>query len=297
MRFRVSLLSVLAAASSAGAQNEVVPRQLALSIVHFQNVGTYQYFGQGGGDASLSTDVPASITTVIPTPPRGSVTGSITWPRMSDVFGVAEGSVETVRSWFAEEFKRRGFLVTSDETERARFGGFRDADAGSVGRGSGYCAADNLINADFLPLDQRRVEYRIRVTTAHQNCRSTAPRGRAPGFVDPLDFPILLNPANATQTQASFPQGCAEREFGSGSMGVMLATTMTPAELLKHYDRQMASSGWKQVPIPSSVNSVWSKADANGDESLMVLTASAARMTANCRYVEIRLTRPPARIK
>jgi hypothetical protein len=214
---------------------------------------------------------------------------------MSDTFGVADGGVEGINQWFVEEFRRRGYTFTDETTERARFGGFIDPKTGPVGRG-GYCAGSDLLNIDVLPIDRRSVEYRVRVTQSHQNC-SGRMHGRPPAFADPPEFPVLLNPAGTTQTYAMFNNNCGEREFGGSSTGVLLTTSMSPADLIKHYDRQMAAAGWKQTPVPSTATSTWTKPDAAGEDVVITLTASAGRLTPNCRFVQLATTRPPGRIK
>ena len=283
------------ALAQTGGDQAVVPRQLALSIVHFQHVGSYGFFSPDAGTPTLSTDLPASLASVVPAPPGANVLGAVTWPRMSDVFGLANGSLESVRAWFGDEFKRRGYEAVNDQTQMMRFGGFRDAQSGQLGRG-GYCAERDLLSLDILPLDQRRAEYRIRVTKDHQDCRGSGPRGRAAAFVDASEYPTLFNPPNAVMNQSMFG-GCGEARFGSSGTSAVLTTTMSPADLMKHYEKQMGSTGWKRADVPSTATSTWTRPSPDGGETELILTASASLQAPNCRDVQMTVIRPTPRIK
>src|SRR4029078_13196754 len=104
------------------------------------------------------------------------------------------------------------------------------------------------------------------LTREHQSCRNMGPRGRAPGFISPPELPTLLNPLNSSPHLRSYPfDGCGDRN--GGGTAALLTTTMSPADLIKHYDRRMSTSGWKQAPGPSKASSTWSRSQTDRDQT------------------------------
>ena len=63
---------------------------------------------------------------------------------------------------------------------------------------------------------------------------------------------------------------------------------MTSTEILDHYGRQLADSGWKQVPLTNDIaRSVWQRGDSTGAQLEVTLTVSTHAGTPGCRDVEM----------
>jgi hypothetical protein len=63
---------------------------------------------------------------------------------------------------------------------------------------------------------------------------------------------------------------------------------MTSREILDHYNRQLADSGWTLVPASEGlVRSLWQRTDSTGARLEVVLTVSSHAGTPGCYDVEM----------
>jgi hypothetical protein len=289
MRLRGLFLCCLPVASVIAQSDEMLPRSLVQAVLGFQNVATLgAMYGSGpvGEPIIAATPLPA-VAQRFGLPPNSRILGSVTWLRDIDVFGTAPGSIAGIREWFASDFMKRGYQPVDENTRNMSGGGFRDP---APARFAGYCHGADLLTVDARPSGVDRVEYRVRTSLQNSTCtrgNQGAMYGRVMGGER---LPVLDNPANATRFMAS-GMGCQSRGYGpSTGTSTDLLTSMTPMELIQHYEKQLPATGWTQVKIPSDANSVWAKTDSTGTRQILVLTATAAGDTPNCRHVQMMLS-------
>src|SRR3982750_3891589 len=134
---RVASLLVVGALS-AGAQGDgsPIPRGLAMAILRFQSVSSPSAYGPSAGTPVLSTDVPATMASVVPKLSGMTVLGSVNWGQYADVFGIAQGTVDQVKTAFNADFTRRGYRAVDQYSRMMQYGGFRDD---VPARNTGFC--------------------------------------------------------------------------------------------------------------------------------------------------------------
>jgi hypothetical protein len=278
-------------ASEATAQTRpdtsMVSRELVTAIVRQLTTGGLP----GGfpdiptGTPTVANGIPPSITNLIGLPGGSTVLGSVSWPRYTDVYGVARGTVDDVRAWFAADFLRRRYRPIDQYSQmQMMMGGFRDPGPSPA---TGYCTAAQLLTVSVVPREATSAEFRVRVSNDDSQC--ARPMGRRAGFVDPNNLPTLYNPPTAQQTYSN----CADRQLRASGTSVELSTSISPTDLMNHYGKQMGKAGWKQLPVPSVATTYWTKQDSTGTESLLTLTVTSSLTGPDCRSAQMMISGRP----
>jgi hypothetical protein len=153
------------------------------------------------------------------------------FPRKRDAIGAIE--VQLLKAGFSR----------ADSAKLSSRSGFASSATGKDGRA--FCGADGAVVVSQV--DSTRTTRSITVVVVRDKEMSTACSSKSvPGFVrTPLKLPTLRPPAGVSAT----PEG-----YGAGGDNfearVRVDTTLSADEVLAHYVKELATSGWKAVPAP-----------------------------------------------
>lgn len=227
---------------------------------------------------TLVSSLPPNLASQVSAPPGGRILGAALWQTSADIVGTAPNTVDAVRTWFAQDFAKRGYTPATNEAA-ARFGGFREP---VTGLPIGYCGNNAYYTMNVRARDAAITEFRIRIApnfgpcvSNRTNVASISPSGRG--------APLLVNPAVSERaTRCSFMgPGFASTEAG-------FVTSMEPTAIIAHYGKQLDSLGWKQV-FPAPASSMWTKADSTGRQIITVISVQTILGAPECRSAGMRI--------
>jgi hypothetical protein len=267
----------------AQAQGELVPKALAEALLS----------SRGEGKTSIVVGaLPPSLQPKLALPADAKVMGGTDSQSGASAIILLDGPLNAAAERFHAEVIKRGW--EPEDQGPQRFGGdFIDAPVGqrrpvSGGRPDTYCGRAGTLLVRYEPdgFAQTRV---IVATTGDNRCammrdamlssRSMGPEGR-------MRAPILINPPQARLQD--YGSACSGQfNSTSGGPGALLSSTISPAEILAHYAKQLADSGWKESG--SGVSASWSRADSAGSVREYQITITTTSANPMCRKVEAEL--------
>jgi hypothetical protein len=255
---------------AAQAPNEAIPREVVMSILR-------HYDGPGDPEIVVTNQLPPDLAARVSLPPGARVI-AILPGTLTQVIGSVRGSPDSIRTWFGEEFERRGFVARVSSSDAA----FRPAER--TVWPSGYCSGDQLYTVSAQSRPAGMVEFVLR-RNQYSECTSPSPRiemsigsGSTRGYGAPA-FPLLYHPRSAeVSTQCLFAMaGGSER-----STTAAVSTSLGADQLLTHYGRQLETAGWVREPFAGAVGS-WARKDSTGRDVRVHLSIEPGPGGPDCR--------------
>ena len=204
--------------------------------------------------------------------------------------GPDSAASEQVRS----ELMRRGWT----EPPRPNFGGggFRPAAMASPGVQS--TTRFTLCNADYAVSGDVRRHAGVSLFLVYRLASATTGICHPPQFQaragTPIRLPTLYEPAGTQDARASmacYPQSVGE----SNGTEAFFRTPMSADQILAHFARQLADSGWTRVrDTVTLARGEWTRPDSSGAAQRLTLTITAPQgvSDAQCHQAEMRVALP-----
>jgi len=286
--FRAVLMIGVLGASSLGAQvlvtpasDSVVPREL------FDAVLTMTGGMFGGRSQVVVGELPRSLGQRFFLPAGSRILGGVQGGVISIGAVVVPIPVDSVGAVYGREMQRLGWTKTVQTTGPSSWG-FRQSPARAAETNSlQFCSGSQMLA--MLPVT-RGVTNSTRITffVVGQECGPVS-ESRAAFTENPYrGAPVLVNPASSQSQGISTTCSPSGRSSESSSPRTSLRTSMTSRDILDHYNRQLADSGWTLVPTTEGlVRSFWQRTDSTGARLEVVLTVSTNPSAPGCHDVEM----------
>lgn len=268
------VLSTLATARVVSAQTAEVPSDLAIAYVRSltpNDSGNQPIEFASGPVAARFQDrvhLPSDIRPI----------GSVLHGHTLTVIGTTMLSPDSALAHIAREYGRAGWEGLSRATITAGInpnGGFRPAPPTTL---SDFCHNDIEVTSSANRQVDGSTLVRLNATERSALCsrlpaRPAAPRPPAP--TGPL--PLLRDPAGTSIRPECFVNAGTQRTQ------TQYVTTMSPSDMLDHYDKQMVAQGWTREPDTQSARGVWTRRDSGGAVEVATLDARVTPTSSGCR--------------
>ena len=269
------------ASVAAQTQSELVPRVLAEALIAARG------YGEGKGTIVVGS-LPPTLESKISLPSDAKVLGGMVSQSGATAVILLDGPLNAAPDRFHAELIKRGW-EPEDQGPQRMGGDFIDAPVGqrravSGARPDTYCgrAGTLIVRYDLEGFAQTRASV---TTTGENRCAMMRDAMMSSGAlgIDRRRAPVLVNPSAARlQDYGGF---CSSQfNSSSGGPGAQLSSSMSPAEILDHYAKQLADSGWKDSG--SGVTRSWSRADSAGTVREYQITITTTSANPMCRKVE-----------
>jgi hypothetical protein len=255
---------------------------------------------EGGNVRLLNGRVPEDDANFY-VPPGTRVLGSVVYGSSVRVFATTRSPVDSLHEVYARVLAPAGWQPVSWGGPR---GGFvearrdvpiifcRDGAQLQIQRQRGAGGAHDLV-----------LDYRDGMGPCDQpmgRATATAVRPYGPGapvrgyISEQPSFPTLYSPEEASAAARS---RCFPRAGYRGDMGIstIVAATMTAAELLRHYARQLEAAGWRASAPGGRQAAVgaWTLADSSGTRDVTLEVVESSRTVGGCFDVQMRMSERP----
>jgi hypothetical protein len=278
----LSLLGAASASAQASASDELIPRKLVESLF------AVSPYGSPGRPEFVVGTLPPTVQSKIVLPPNAKILGGMNTGDMAVGVIVLDGPLTTAADLFTKEILKSGWEVM-DQSSRMFFGeDFIDAPTvqrrAVAGAPEIYCGRAGTLTTKYDP--EGFAQTRVTITSMGVNrCAQMrdAMLGSRMGMRSEPNRPRLVNPGGARNQQAF----CPSYNMGMGGRGTELSSQMTPQDILAHYAKQMADSGWKQNG--TGVSASWTKTDTAGVVTEYQVTVRTASENPMCRKVDSEL--------
>ncbi|HEV8447889.1 MAG TPA: hypothetical protein VGQ44_13750 [Gemmatimonadaceae bacterium] len=308
---RLSIIAVAALATATAAATAAAPRNLRAQVRRLTDVptdsvpkalveavidpiGAMRMMSGGARPRLLIGTLPSGLAQRLWIPPGSTVLGGIE----SSGFGIAiihsAMSEDSLNAGYAREEPRMGWTLPPARTSAAPAMGFVQAPTtlavvNGVVEGGLFCSGGTTLSISVSPLDPLTREIRATaMNTSDMRCQTpaSAPRTVIPGRPN---YPTLVNPAGSGPGYVP----CASWNSMGGGGTTRLQTNMSADDVLQHYGKQLADSGWTPGP-DQSVSRSWSRRDSTGTLTQLTLTTRLAPSTPGCVEVQmdVRSRRP-----
>jgi len=294
----VTLAAACVSATAAAAQNapaagpEMIPRELAEALLR-----PYVGFSFNGGGDFVVGKVPPLLAPYLYVPPDAHVIGGIQTQTTTIAVFTVPIPLEQVRLLYAREEPKLGW-TQPPAFDAMRGWGFMPAPGtSSSGDGYEYCHIGQSLR--ILPSYSTGGSTQITATVQNfggSRCGLQQPNiGGRP--VPPPGAPTVFNP-DGSQMNAQVCLQFAGIGSISSTTSERLQSPLSPAQLLDHFARQLADSGWKGATSEPGARRTWTRPDTGGSTRELTITALPATNVAqstNCHdlTMTVRLV-PPA---
>jgi hypothetical protein len=286
--FRAALMMAALGASSLRAQvlvtpasDSVVPREL-FDAVFAMTGGMF-----GGQSQALVGELPRSVRQRFFLPAGSRILGGIQGGLISVGAVVVPIPVDSVGAVYSREMQRLGWTKNIQPPGPSAWG-FRQSPAKQAEANNlQFCSGSQTLG--MLPVTRGGSNStRITFVVVRQECGPVS-ESRAAFNENPYrNVPILVNPVTSQSQGIGATCSPNGRSGGSSSPSTALRTSMTSREILEHYNRQLADSGWTLVPgTEDMVRSLWQRTDSTGARLEVTLTVSSHPSAPGCHDVEM----------
>jgi hypothetical protein len=302
MRIRSAIASALVVVSaSAGAQQQPltqptsIPFDLALALTSSGGLGT------DSDPQILVGAIPEWALNRVPLPTGWRAIGSAFLG--TTVVGVMQipTANDSLIQRFQQHLERNGWKAPPPSSMGYVGGGFRPAlSQASTRRGERrfqVCRENQMVNA-WIAREQplaTTIAFRLSTPTAGQfnQCNPPAPDPRMVAAARESPFPVLYDPA--LRDPMSMNSCFTQEGFGSGRTETRYKATMTAEQVLDHYARQLADSGWMVAGAGRpTISRVWTRSAPSGPPRQLVLTVSGPA-GADTGCVRVQMEAPSGR--
>lgn len=275
-------------AISAGAQEtlgrspEMIPRDLVEALFSAQQP-------TGRPPTFLVGSLPPTLEAKVAFPKGAKVLGGLSDGTMGYSVGVLllDGPLNSVVDKVHTDLVAAGWS-TDDPTVQQRLmrGDFVDAPSPQRRPLSGapemYCGRGGTLRLRFDPQGMAQTRLTV-ISSAVNQCaqmREAMMRSASIGGMSrEPKRPVLVNPVGARNQDGI----CPEYNYGMGDRSQGLTTQLSSQELLAHYGKQLADSGWKSGG--ESVSAFWTRTDSTGMVYEYKITVQSYAGLPACRKV------------
>ena len=286
-----ALAPVAAAQNSSAAGPEMIPRELAEALLR-----PYVGFSFGGGGDFVVGKVPPILEPYLYMPANAHVIGGIQTQSTTIAVFTVPMPMDQVRTVYAREEAKLGW-TQPPSFDAMRGWGFMPA-PGTTSSGDGY---------EYCHIGQS-----LRIVPSYSNGGVTQVTATVQNFggsrcglqqqniggrpVPPPGAPTVFNP-DGSQMNA---QAC--QQFGgfgalSSATSERLQTSLSSAQLLDYFARQLSDSGWKGTAAEPGARRTWTRPDTGGltrELTITALPATNANQNADCRDLTMTVRLVPA---
>jgi hypothetical protein len=304
MLFAVVVSATFGSRSSSGQASrvaETIPRELALALIPAA--------ASGGGDILVGS-MPADLAKDFPVPAGARVIGSLITLSYMQVVITVPGTADSALAYTKRTLVAHGWLPK--ERTIPRQGGLQYGPSMvppttycRLGQGppDGITASTSFYGPAMTLLRLSRTQSSMCDDSQLSAMGSSGSLvAMSTSQVRQLQAPFSnLPPLYAPGDQRTVFTGC--RSPGSAGQRVtqnqQLRLSLSPAEILAHYSRQLDSAGWKRVTQSDSegVTGSWSKTGGSRDQDDVSITVSPIAGQSNCYSVLLSATYPNSMIR
>ena len=275
--------SVAIPAQSARPGVDSLPRELVEALLR-----PYYGFYPASGSAFVVGHVPASLAPYFFVPPGSRVLGGIETPSTTIVVLSTSMSTEELRAAYRREQLRLGWAPASAAGYRGW--GFVPAPGASPDGGLVFCHIGQSLQ--IMPYQSPSQPLVVTATVQNYGSQcSSQVRMMTPSSV--MELPVLMNPQDAAMNDRVC-LGSNNTFAGGNGTGERLQTNLSPTQLLDHFSRQLADSGWSASPPVAGVRRVWTRPDTGGMSRELTLTITPLS-SAGCQDLSLQVRRVPGR--
>jgi hypothetical protein len=245
----------------------------------------------GGRPRLVVGAVPSGLAQRFWIPPGATVLGGMESSGLGVVVIHSTLPRDSLIAGYRREQPRLGWTAPQDPQPRAMMGFVPAAAATTLNdqNGTVFCSGGTTLSIGVAPVDPGTWEINATAIAIGTNDRCQPVTSRvAPAWR--AQYPTLTNPPSSGN---GFGQGCAYWNSSGGGGSTRLQTTMTLDDVLAHYGKQLADSGWTPTGTQTTTRG-WSRRDSTGAVTEIVLTAQAQTTGPSCVDVrmEVRSRRP-----
>jgi hypothetical protein len=267
-----------------------VPKALVEAVM--DPIGSMRMMSNGARPRLLVGTLPSGLAQRLWIPPGSTVLGGIE----SSGFGLAvihsPLSEDSLNAGYAREEPRLGWTLPPARTSPSPMMGFVQAPTtlavgSGVVEGGVFCSGGTTLSISVTPLDPLTRE--IRATAMNlSDVRCQPPTVQRVIMPNRPNYPTLVNPPGSGPGYAN----CSAWSSMGGGGTTRLQTGMAADDVLQHYGKQLADSGWTPGPDQTVVRS-WSHRDSTGTLTELTLSARTSQ-SPGCVEVqmEVRSRRP-----
>jgi hypothetical protein len=295
MRFITLAAAVAAAGMARGALAQSaqrppavdsLPRELVQALVRPYSINRDMEFYVG--------ELPPSLAPFFYVPRNARILGGMTSTSgVTAVLHLPPGS-EDVATMYHRELPKLGWtppLHTSDP----RGWGFVPAPYAAANGGLEFCHIGQSLQLIPEPDGAGGTQLTALVQmNAGGSCAASGARVEFVGRPPQAALPTLTNPAGTTMNSPA----CFQPTTGgrSNASSERVQTSLSPAQLLDVFARQLADSGWTTTPAAASAHRVWTHADSAGASRELMVSANPIPGTT-CYEVQMVVREMPAPVK
>jgi len=287
------LVMRLATASAQAAPDTatMLPRELVEALVQ-------PYVGGPSGTEFFVGKVAPALQPFLFVPSSARVIGSMASPTSTTVVMTAPLNPMEIKAQYEREQPKLGWThpPTANATRGWGFG--PPPSAMPEGAGSEFCHVGQSLRV--IPFPNAPGSTRIVVTVQNfgGRCQMSDRVVFIGGQPPRVAMPALENPLGAPMN----PVGCSRAgSIGSqmASMSERLETSMTPMQLLDHFGKQLADSGWTASAQTSpTLRRTWTRADSGNtvrEAMLQIAPLQDAARGTTCEEIVLSVRQLPAR--
>ncbi len=284
-RLLFTTLATAALAASAGAQSRApqpdsIPRELVEALLR-PYVGTYP-----GTSQFVIGHVPAELERFIYVPRDARVLGGLVSQQSTSAIFLVRGAMDKVMGDMASELPKLGWNPPPNDPTGRGWGFVPARNATMNGSGLEYCHIGQSLQITPVPLPEGMLQITASVYNFGGRCatQATFVGGRPP---QTLPLPTLVNPMGVVMYTSACNSPIAALGGGNGT-AERVQTTLTDAQLLDTFAKQLADSGWTPATTPSVVRRTWTKPDTGRVIRELTVTSTAIP-GVGCRDVTMNL--------
>ena len=232
-------------------------------------------------------DEPAAVRDILPVPPGARIIGTVLANRVTTVLASSTQPPDSVVAWYAAQYAKRGLPGVSLVRTQAfppGVGGFRQPPPAHPTQ---FCNDADEIDVGATRSPDGWTEVRVRLSPSAPVCRlvPAAQRRPQPTTAVNLPLPVVYDPPNTTLRPECFLDDARQQSQ------TRVFTDMSPDSLLRHYGRQLETSGWTRVAGDSLIAvGLWTRRDSTGALQTAKLTVAGALGTAACKNATLEVS-------
>lgn len=267
------------AAAQAG-RDALIPRELVEALI---NVSSY-----GNSRVEVLVGVlPPALEPKVKLPAGAKVLGGMNFQEGATGVVLVDGTLSGVASDFHRSLLAQGWEVPVDDPMSFMRSEFIDPPSNdrrivTNGRPEMYCGRAGTLNVRYQPSGFDRTQITLGTTGVNQCAvmRDQMFQSRAimGGGAEPKR-PTLVNHPAARSSQGA----CTQYNLGMGDRKTDLGSQLPASDILGHYAKQLADSGWAQVG--TTIAAVFQKRDTSGVLYEYQMVVHAPSNGAGCRSV------------
>lgn len=271
-------------------QPAAIPLELAMALT-----------GSGGLGAEadpvvLVGSIPAWVTQRVAIPSGWRTLGSAFLGTTVIAVVQVPTSNDTLIKEFEQHLHRNGWKAPPPQPSQMYASGFRPPPpAATIERASRRFTAcrENQVLSSWISRQQAlatTIVFRLGQSAANSTCNPREPDPRMLQAMRERGEPTLIDPSPWDFGRS----GCQQEDGGWSGSETQYRSPMTADQILDHYARQLADSGWLATPSRQApVARTWTRTDAGGVPRRMTLTVTRGIADSSCVRVHMQNRNPP----